>query len=190
MKATLKRLARQAAVLFLALLLVLPGTALATGSGGSGTRYGGGDGAAVSSGSGEGAQLTAALTQQRRERIRERITERLKRRKAAFDHATEVILQRISRLESIAAAVEKAGGDVGEVYGLLASARDLVAEAQDLEAEAAELFRAVPDSDDPRATFEEARDTAIAAVKKLREARAAVTQAIRALIDAIAELEV
>jgi hypothetical protein len=134
------------------------------------------------------AMAQSGLSAQRRAQVKSRVQDRLRERARRFDASIDALEARIARIEAIAERVEQAGGDASGVFDLLDDAKELIGEARTLEAEAAELFRSIADSDDPRATFEEARDTAIAAVRKLRDARAKVTSAIRVLLGVVAGL--
>lgn len=198
-----KRLARRGVALLAVFSLALPATALAVGTRWSGPGEVGeqepvADRAATetksrASSSGQGSQEPAGdtqmaqnrLSEQRKLQLKQRVRDRLRERKASFDRAVQVLTDRIASIEQLASRVEGAGGDVGTVYVLLDEARALVERAIALEQEAAALFNSIAESDDPRAAFEEARDTAIAAVKALRDARAKVRAAVLELLEVI-----
>lgn len=135
-----------------------------------------------------GMQVQTALRPETREMVRRRIRDRIAAWREHFESMARAIMARITRLETIADRVEQAGGDVDEARELLDEARDLVAEARKKAVEAGELFRQVPDADDPREAFEKAVEKAIEAIHTLRDARAKVRAAAEALRKAVMEI--
>lgn len=129
------------------------------------------------------------LSEQRKTQIKAKVRDRIRTREARFTLATSVLEARLDRLEELAGTVGDAGGDVGTVLALIAEARALIEEAKALEEQATALFQAIAESEDPRATFEQARDTAIAAVKKLRDARAKAREAALTLSEIVEAMQ-
>ena len=181
---------RIAATVLVALLvgaLVFPAAALATGAY-TGEPSGTGTGDAVSTGPAYGdgdavAAGEAAVTQ-----LRQRIGYALQNRARRFDLAVAALERHRARLEQVTDAVEDLGGDVTQIRTRLRECEQLLVQAKEQERLAAQLFRDIPDEEEPGAAFLRARVQARNAVATMTQARTRLRTAADLLEDVVVEL--
>lgn len=128
-----------------------------------------------------GAPVAQAAQRQPGEQVRNRVENVLRARKARFDAVSKNLNARIGRLEALASKVESAGGDPAAARVAIDEAKTALAEAITLEADAVALFRQVPEAEDRRAAFREAREAGREAVAMLKQARVEIREAAREL---------
>jgi len=124
----------------------------------------------------------------RRALLQERIEQALSRRKASFDATAARLEDRIADLETLAQEIESAGGDVSDARAILEEAPKALERARELETQAAAQFRDVPDSENKKAAFVEARQTARQAVAELSRCRTALRQTAVELSSIVRDL--
>jgi chromosome segregation ATPase len=124
----------------------------------------------------------------RRALLQERIEQALGRRKASFDATAARLEDRIADLETLAQEIESAGGDVSDARAILEEAPKALERARELETQAAAQFRDVPDSENKKAAFVEARQTARQAVAELSRCRTALRQTAVELSSIVRDL--
>lgn len=124
----------------------------------------------------------------RRALLQERIEQALSRRKVRFDATAAQLEDQIANLERLAQEIESAGGDVSEARAILEEAPKALERARELETQAAAQFRDVPDSENQKAAFVAARQTARQAVAELSRCRTALRQTAVELSSVVRDL--
>ncbi len=124
----------------------------------------------------------------RRALLQERIEQALSRRKVRFDATAAQLEDQIANLERLAQEIESAGGDVSEARAILKEAPKALERARELETQAAAQFRDVPDSENKKAAFVAARQTARQAVAELSRCRTALRQTAVELSSVVRDL--
>lgn len=124
----------------------------------------------------------------RRALLQERIEQALSRRKVRFDATAAQLEDQIANLERLAQEIESAGGDVSEARAILKEAPKALERARELETQAAAQFRDVSDSENQRAAFVAARQTARQAVAELSRCRTALRQTAVELSSVVRDL--
>lgn len=124
----------------------------------------------------------------RRALLQERIEQALSRRKVRFDATAAQLEDQIANLERLAQEIESVGGDVSEARAILEEAPKALERARELETQAAAQFRDVPDSENQKAAFVAARQTARQAVAELSRCRTALRQTAVELSSVVRDL--
>lgn len=124
----------------------------------------------------------------RRALLQERIEQVLSRRKVRFDATAARLEDQITNLERLAQEIESVGGDVSDARAMLEEAPKALERARELETQAAAQFRDVPDSENKKAAFVEARLTAQQAVAELSRCRTALRQTAVELSSIVRDL--
>jgi len=124
----------------------------------------------------------------RRQLLQERIEQALRQREARFDATAARLEDRIANLEALAEEIESVGGDVSDARAMLEEAPKALERARELETQAAAQFRGVPDSENKKAAFVEARQTARQAVAEMSRCRTILRQTASDLSSAVRDL--
>lgn len=136
-----------------------------------------------------GGPVRVVVTPARLRLYKGRIRVALGRRRARFDAAAAGLAARLETVENIAGDVKAAGGDVGSVEELIASARSKLDQAKATEAKAIDAFEAVPGAGDKWEAFQSARQLGRQAIIELKQARDYGKQAVAELRRIVNELK-
>lgn len=134
-------------------------------------------------------ETVAASGMQTATMLRERIATALRLRSAAFENTADRLRERIRSMEQLCDRIDEAGGETAQVRAQLRAANASLEEALRLEVRTANQFRNVPDSDDMRGAFRQARTTGEEAVTELRRTRTQLRTALQELKDVVTELK-
>lgn len=123
------------------------------------------------------------------ENLRNRIENVLRAQEARFNAASALLAKRQLRLEVLASKVESLGADVTAVRAMIEESRQLLVQAREREQEAATVMRGIPDAEDRRGAFRQARQQVREAVQLLKQSRVKLREAARELRRVAAALQ-
>lgn len=113
--------------------------------------------------------------------LRNRIENVVRAQEARFNAASALLAKRQERLEVLASKVESLGADVSAVRAKIEESRQLLVQARERERVALEVMRGVPDAENRRAAFWQARGELREAVRLMKQSRVALREAAREL---------
>ncbi len=151
-----------------------------------------GPGSAGMETAGVGASRPESATASRGEAaaaLRDRIANALRLRSQAFNNSADRLQERIHKMEQLCDRIEDAGGETEQVRSQLRIAEDTLEGAVRLENRAVNQFRNVPDAENVRGAFGEARALGGEAVGELKRTRSQLKSALRELKECVSELK-
>jgi hypothetical protein len=132
--------------------------------------------------------VRAGMSPEQAQQLRERVATALQRRGRAFENVARMLERHQERVMKLTDRAEDAGADVSQVRTMIEESKRLLTKARGEAAKAAEMFRGVPDADDRREAFSEARDQARLSVRTLKQSRIKLREAARELREVVRDL--